>query len=101
MSRIIYTQKEKLEHFRDVAKGKKPTKKDSVYTAAEQRAYARGQRDARNEANANYVYKNGSDEVKAQMREKNRSFWAMVKAIREQKKAEKEQKKAEKSALKD
>lgn len=55
-----FTNKEKLNHYTKVAKGEKDTKHDSKFSEAEQRAYARGQRDARNEARSQYKWKNSS-----------------------------------------
>ena len=45
----IFTNKEKRKHYTEVANGTKPVKATSKYTEAEQRAYACGQRDARND----------------------------------------------------
>lgn len=42
---------EQLAHYKAVANGSKPTKDSEKYTATEQQAYARGQRDARNQLN--------------------------------------------------
>lgn len=52
--------KEKRKHYTDVASGVVPVKSGSKFTESEQRAYARGQRDARNEAARNYAYKNAT-----------------------------------------
>lgn len=52
--------KDKHKHYTDVASGKEPVKQDSKYSEAEQRAYARGQRDAMNEARRVTAYKNAS-----------------------------------------
>ena len=46
----IFTWKEKRKHYTDVANGTKPVKANSKFTPEEQRAYARGQRDAMNDA---------------------------------------------------
>ncbi len=56
-----FGQKEKLAHYTAVANGDKPTKAESKFSQKEQQAYARGQRDARNEANRIYAYKNSSE----------------------------------------
>ncbi len=45
----IFTNKEKRKHYTNVANGTKAVKANSKYSEAEQRAYARGQRDARND----------------------------------------------------
>jgi len=45
-----FSQREKRKHYSDVAKGKKPTKKDSKFSKQEQIAYAKGQANARNES---------------------------------------------------
>ena len=52
---------EKLKHYTDVAKGEKEVKADSKYTEAEKRAYARGQRDARNESRRLFRIKNNNN----------------------------------------
>lgn len=60
MAWIKRTQKEKRIHYSQVAKGEKPVKSNSKFSEAEQRAYARGQRDARNESARICKYKNSS-----------------------------------------
>lgn len=55
-------QKEKLQHYSEVAKGLKAVKSESKFSEAEQRAYARGQRDARNENNRLFKWKNSTPE---------------------------------------
>ena len=57
-----FSQKEKRKHYTDVANGTVPVKANSKFTAAEQQAYARGQRDARNESAAIYAAKNSTPE---------------------------------------
>ncbi len=52
---MIFTTKQKREHYTGVANGTIPTKKDSKYTDAEQRAYARGQRDALNDQAVGHI----------------------------------------------
>lgn len=56
-----YSLKEKLLHYTDVAQGAKEVKADSKFSEAEQRAYARGQRDARNESRRVWAIVNASD----------------------------------------
>lgn len=67
-----FTLKEKRKHYSDVASGKKPTKKDSKFSEEEQRAYARGQRDALNESARITAYKNASKEERAAYKERKR-----------------------------
>ena len=55
-----FSLKEKLAHYTAVAKGEKAVKKDSKYSEAEQQAYARGQRDARNESRRIWKSKNST-----------------------------------------
>lgn len=55
-----FTLNEKLEHYSNVASGEKAVKADSKFTEAEQRAYARGQRDARNESRRVWKSKNAT-----------------------------------------
>ncbi len=50
MAWVRRTLKEKRIHYTQVAAGKKPVKKNSKFTEKEQVAYAKGQRDALNEA---------------------------------------------------
>jgi hypothetical protein len=57
-----FSLKEKLAHFTAVAKGEKATKSGSKFSDAEQRAYARGQRDARNESHVIHALKNSTPE---------------------------------------
>ncbi len=45
----IYTPKERRAHYNAVAYGNAAVKADSKYSESEQRAYAKGQADARNE----------------------------------------------------
>lgn len=63
-----FSQKEKLQHYSDVASGVEATKKESKFTDAEQRAYARGQRDARNENRRIFAAKNATPEQKESFR---------------------------------
>lgn len=53
---MAFNLKQKLRHYTDVAKGVKPVKATSKFSEAEQKAYARGQRDARNESKRIYAY---------------------------------------------
>lgn len=62
--------KEKREHYTAVAKGEKAVKADSKYSEAEQRAYARGQRDARNEAARVWKSQNSTAEEKQAYKDK-------------------------------
>lgn len=57
-----YTMNEKLAHYSSVAKGEKAVKQTSKFTSAEQIAYARGQRDARNEQRKIFAIKNKKTE---------------------------------------
>ncbi len=63
-----FSQKDKLAHYTAVANGEKATKPDSNFTEAEQRAYARGQRDARNENRVIFAVKNSKPEEKESWR---------------------------------
>ncbi len=51
----IYTPKERRAHYNAVAYGNAAVKADSKYSESEQRAYAKGQADARNEQAKVYV----------------------------------------------
>ena len=59
---IKRSQKEKRIHYSQVASGVKAVKSNSKFSEAEQRAYARGQRDARNESARICAYKNSTPE---------------------------------------
>lgn len=59
-----FSQKEKLEHYTGICNGEIPTKSDSKFTDIEQKAYARGQRDARNEQRRIFAAKNSTPEEK-------------------------------------
>lgn len=63
-----FSMKEKLKHYTNVANGTEAVKADSKYSPAEQKAYARGQRDARNESNRIYASKNSTPEQKESYR---------------------------------
>lgn len=51
----IFSWKEKRKHYTAVANGTKPVKANSKFTPEEQRAYARGQRDAMNDQAVGFV----------------------------------------------
>lgn len=74
-----YSLKEKLLHYTDVARGEKSVKETSKFSENEQRAYARGQRDARNEG---------------------RRVWASMHASEADKQAYKERQEANRAAYK-
>ena len=57
-----FTQKEKRQHYNDVANKKKPVKNPSKFEPQRQLDYARGQADSRNEAAAIFKYKNSTPE---------------------------------------
>lgn len=67
-----FSQKEKRQHYTDVASGKIPTKASSKYSDEVQRAYARGQRDALNEAARITKWKNSTPEENAAYKEQKR-----------------------------
>ncbi len=66
-----FSLKEKLKHYTEVANGKKKTKSESKYSDAEQKAYARGQRDARNEQRRIWKSNNSTPEEKQAYKDKN------------------------------
>lgn len=66
---MAFKMKEKEEHYKKIAKLEKPVKEQSKYSEEEQRAYARGQVDARNEQKRLYALKNSSEEEKKVYRE--------------------------------
>lgn len=80
----LFGQKEKRQHYTDVAKGTKPVKKNSKFSKKEQLAYARGQRDARNESARICAYKNSTPEQREE-------YAAKQKAAREAWKAQRNQ----------
>jgi len=57
----FFNFKERLQHYTDVASGKKATKSGSKFTAGEQRAYARGMRDEMNRERRAFAYKNATE----------------------------------------
>ena len=74
----LFFRKEKHEHYTKVAKGKEKVKKNSKFTEAEQRAYARGRMDQVNEDRANYAYKNSSEKQRQaykEQRARERAEW--------------------------
>lgn len=70
---MAFSFKQKLAHYSSVASGKTPTKKDSKFTQKEQRAYARGQRDARNEQRRAFAFKNATPEQRKAYKEQRRA----------------------------
>lgn len=81
----IFTQKEKRAHYTAVANGEKPVKADSKFTPAEQRAYARGQRDALNESARITAFKNSTEAEREAYKEKKRKEREAWKAQNESK----------------
>ena len=85
----LFSQKDKRAHYTAVANGAVPIKANSKYSAAEQLAYARGQRDARNENARIFASKNATPEQKESWRikraEKKAAYWA-EKAAKQKKK---------------
>lgn len=61
-----FSMKQKKEHYTAVANGSKSVKNGSKFSEAEQIAYARGQRDARNESVRVFKYKNSTPEERAE-----------------------------------
>ncbi len=84
---IKRTQKEKRIHYSQVANGEKPVKQNSKFSEAEQIAYAKGQRDARNESAIICAIKNSTFEEREAYKQKRK---AEREAYKAQKKAEKE-----------
>lgn len=68
-----FSMSQKREHYASVAKGETPVKKDSKFSKKEQIAYAKGQRDARNESVRMYKYKNSTPEERAAYKQKRRA----------------------------
>lgn len=87
MSFFNRTQKEKRIHYTQVANGTKPVKKGSKFTKKEQIAYARGQRDARNESARITKYKNSTPAERAAYKQKKAAERAAWKAEQKAKKA--------------
>ena len=76
-----FTPKEKQEHYTGVAYGTIAPKANSSVSAQSQIDYARGQRDARNEMNRNYLLGKNSHlsekekiKLKAEFKQKNKKF---------------------------
>lgn len=72
-----FTPKERRAHYNQIGYGGAAVKADSRFTEEEQRAYARGQADARNEAAMAYMLgKNSplSDAEKAQLKQENKEL---------------------------
>lgn len=80
MAWIKRSQKEKRIHYSQVASGAKAVKSNSKYSEVEQRAYARGQRDARNESARITKYKNSTPEERAAYKQKKAAERAAWKA---------------------
>lgn len=85
-----FTPKQKQEHYTGVANGTIPPKANSSVSAQSQIDYARGQRDARNEMNRNYLLGKNSHlteeektKMKADIRQKNKKFRADLKVKRQ------------------
>ncbi|MDE6441649.1 MAG: hypothetical protein K2L12_02725 [Clostridia bacterium] len=73
-----FGQKEKRKHYTAVANGSKAVKSNSKFSETEQRAYARGQRDARNESARITKYKNSTPaerQAYKQKRAADRAAW--------------------------
>ncbi len=87
-----FSLKEKRAHYTAVASGKKPVKATSKFTEAEQRAYARGQRDALNESARITKWKNSTPEERAAYKERKRQERAAYKAQKANAKAAKKAK---------
>lgn len=87
MAFIKRTQKEKRIHYTQVANGTKAVKQGSKYSEAEQRAYARGQRDARNESARITKYKNSTELERAAYKQKKAAERAAYKAEQKAKRA--------------
>ena len=69
-----FTRQEQREHYRGIVNGTVPTKKDSKYSDAEQRAYAKGKVEEMDRQAANWVRQNGTPEQKAGLEKKNKKF---------------------------
>ena len=75
----LFSPKEKLDHYTKIANGQKKVKGDSKFTEAEQIAYARGQRDARNEGIRQYAYKNSTPEQREAYKQKRKEKYKKYK----------------------
>ena len=78
-----FTRQEQRKHYRGIVNGTVPTKKDSKYSDAEQKAYARGKLEEMDKQAANWVRQNGTPEQKAGLAEKNRQFRETRRAARQ------------------
>ena len=85
-----FTPKEKKDYYTGVANGSIAPKENSKYSAQSQIDYARGQRDARNESNINYLLGKNSHlsekekaKLKADIKTKNKDFRADLKEKRQ------------------
>ena len=67
-----FSNKEKREHYDNVASGKKATKKDSKFSAKEQRIYAKGRVDEMKEQSARYKSSHATEQEKRKYREEQR-----------------------------
>lgn len=78
-----FTQKEKLEHYTAIAEGSKPTKKNSKYTAEQQRSYARGQVSARQENRRIYAHSKATPEERRRYAEREKTMTQAYKNLKE------------------
>lgn len=88
--KVGFTPKEKLAHYAAVANGSAPVKQSAKYGAREQRAYARGQADARRENNISFMLGKHSPlsadekaELKAELKRKREEYKANKKNKRD------------------
>ena len=83
MAKKRWSMTEKLKHYTAVAAGEKEVKTKSKFSEAEQRSYARGQRDARNEERRLFKFKNSTEAerkaYRAQRKEQAAAFTAQKK----------------------
>ena len=73
----VFTPKERRAHYNNVGYHDAPVKANSKFSEAEQRSYARGQADARNEQVTSYLLGKNSpltDKEKAQIKAENREM---------------------------
>lgn len=66
---MAFKIKEKEEHYKKVAKAELPVKQSAKFSEEEQRAYARGQTDARMEQKRIFAYKNSTPEERKAYKE--------------------------------
>ena len=69
----FFSFKSKLDHYSSVAKGQKEIKANSKYSEAEQRSYARGQMDARNESKRLFAFSKATPEQRAAYKEQRKA----------------------------